>query len=78
MLDYIQDDFDVYEIEYKPPVEETPLGKLLPASNVEGAIDWLAQRVPAAIKSELRLDQDRVDKRYMARDDTADQVRAQD
>lgn len=80
VLDYVQDDFDVYEVEYKPPVEETPFGKLLPASKVERAIGWVAQKLTASIKSELQLlDTDqRVDKRYMAQDDTDQKIRVQD
>ena len=85
LVDYVQKGFDVYEVEYNPPPEETPLGKLLgtPATDdvSTGAIRWLVQQVASAIRSEL-LDttstkSPSVEERYMAQDDVADQIRSQ-
>ena len=66
VTEYIDDGFDVLEIEYKPPVQETPLGRLLqPASTttsssgsgsrnmMESAIQWLTRTVADAIRNEL-------------------------
>ena len=66
VTEYIDDGFDVLEIEYRPPAQETPLGRLLqPASRtnnsrsgsssnmVESAIQWLARTVADSVRNEL-------------------------
>lgn len=66
VTEYIDDSFDVLEIEYRPPAQETPLGRLLqPASRmtnsrsgsssnmVESAIQWLVRTVVDTVRNEL-------------------------
>jgi ClpP class serine protease len=66
VTEYIDIGYDVLEIEYQPPVQETPLGRLLqPASTTntisskhnnnvaESAIQWLVRTAANAIRNEL-------------------------
>lgn len=88
VTEYIDKGFDVLELEYKPPVPETALGRLLPATGAganvfESAIQWLVQTVAKAVKSELADGASSslnipVQERYRAQDDSADRIRSQD
>jgi len=81
LLDYVDDGYDVLEVEYKPPVPETALGKLLPATKGQSAVRWIVKTVADAVRAELKDSSALnvpVQDRYRAQDDSADRIRSQD
>lgn len=87
LTEYVDAGFDVLEVEYRPPVPETALGRLLPATSeagagpVESAVRWLVRTVASAVKAELSdssLLNQPIQERYKAQDDSASRIRSQD
>lgn len=89
LLERIQEGCDVYEVRYKPPVlENSVVDRLLqPATSTGGggpirsAIRWLVQLVATEIQAEMmnasQKDLTSPQSKYMAVDNTADQIRSQ-
>jgi ClpP class serine protease len=93
LIDFVDADYDVYEVAYAPPVPlESKLSALLPFGSIgSGAgeergiigkgISWLVRTAAAEVKSEfgadLNLNQS-VEKRFMAMDESSNRVRSQD
>merc|ERR1711971_48532 len=89
LMEYIDEGWEVYEVEYTPPDElglASPLA--LPGGNnskgrgrLSNGIRWLVRTLASEIRSELSnegLLQDNnfaVEKRYMAKDDQSDRVK---
>lgn len=91
LTDFVDADYDVYEVSYEPPKElkfALPLGLGAEAGGQDTGIlgrgvRWLVRTAAAEVKAELggaaNLDLNQsVEKRYMAVDDSADRVRSQD
>jgi len=86
ITDYVDQGYDVFEVDYTPPTETQleGLGKLLPAGESNGMIGrgirWFVRTIASELKSELGAGMDlndSVEKRYMAKDDSADRTRMQ-
>jgi len=91
LLNYVDLGYNVYEIAYEPPPEK-PLGLagLIPATSSSNDEDlplgrrmvrWLVTSVASEVKSAIKAEVEssgNVEKRYMARDDTADRVQIKD
>jgi serine protease SohB len=94
LIDFVDADYDVYEVKYEPPLPlESKFSRLLPfgsdgseAGQERGflgkGIQWLVRTAAAEVKAEfggagLDINQS-VEKRYMAKDDSAKRVRSQD
>ena len=86
LMNYVNLGYNVYEVEYKPPTEvPAGLSGLLPAGQADSSggsfgrkiIRWLVQSFAAEVRSVID-ESGSADKRFMARDDTAERVKAQD
>jgi serine protease SohB len=87
ITEYIDKSYDVFEIDYKPPIE-SPFGNLLAPSSqtskdtgvVGRAIRWLVRTVAEEFRSELLTTgsnvQKPVEEQYMAMDDTSERIRS--
>jgi signal peptide peptidase SppA len=93
LTEYVDSGHDVFQVEYRPPATESPLGKfLLPAGAnnensggiVASGIRWLVRTVVTAVQTELSSTMQSeslnkpINERYMAVDDTDQRVRSQD
>jgi hypothetical protein len=93
LTEYVDSGYDVFQVEYRQPATESPLGKLLlpaGANNensggiVASGIRWLVRTVVTAVQTELSSTMQSeslnkpINERYMAVDDTDQRVRSQD
>jgi ClpP class serine protease len=86
LLSYVDLGYNVYEVEYSPPLA-VPQGLAgLLATRESGstkssigrkAIRWLVESIAAEVRS-VQFDVNSPDKKYMARDDTSDRVQMRD
>lgn len=87
-MEKVNSGYDVYEVAYSPPIE-TPFGKLLPSAAeametqrsgggglIDSAVRWLVRQVKASVSRELG-QEDSLERRYLARDDTSERVKSQ-
>jgi signal peptide peptidase SppA len=85
LTEYVDNGYDVFQVEYRPPPTESPLGKLLlPAGSndensggiIASGIRWLVRTVVTAVQAELSSTMQSeswnkpINERYMAMDDT--------
>ena len=87
LTEYVDNGWDVYEVEYNPPdAASLALGKLPGTQETRGVLarsaQWLIRTLVREVRSELGsgLDlqqQKPVDQRYMMTDDTADRMRSE-
>jgi serine protease SohB len=94
LIDFVDADYDVYEVAYAPPVPlESKLSALLPFGSIGSeageqrgilgkGISWLVRTAATEIKSEFGgadLNLNQsVEKRFMAMDDSSNRIRSQD
>lgn len=81
LIDFVDEGYNVYEVEYSPP-QEIPQGlaQLLPSGRasagqdswLRSSIRWAVKTVADEVTAELGSS---VEKQYMARDDTSDRFR---
>ena len=89
LLDYIDNDYNVYQVKYDPPPDiPTPLAAFLASEdgspradsdNSMGrrAIRWLVQTLAEEVKAVASVETNApLEKKYMAKDDTMDRVKA--
>jgi serine protease SohB len=91
ITDYVGNGYDVYEVEYTPPVD-SPFGRLIPASaNARSASSdtgligqgarWVIRTIASEVKAEFGKEfniNKPIQERYMMIDDQADRVKSQD
>jgi len=86
VTEYIDAEFNVFDVKYDPPPEKPELSSLIPVgadSNGDGILSraarWMARTVAAEFKAELgNLDaSQRPDRKYMMKDDAGDRIRAE-
>jgi serine protease SohB len=89
ITEYVDAGFDVFEVEYAPPEEKSPLAQLLPAGSIGSGSDggllrrgvrWLVQAVAAEVQAEFGPSLGSgipIEQRVIARSDDADRVRSQ-
>jgi ClpP class serine protease len=93
LIDFVDADYDVYEVAYAPPVPlKSRFSQLLPFGSIESeagqergilgkGIQWLVRTAAAEVRSEFGADLNlnkSVEKRFMAMDDSSNRVRSQD
>jgi serine protease SohB len=92
LTDFVKSGHEVYEVEYKPPME-TPFGRIVPA-NIEGerssssdlfgqGVRWLVKTVAAELQAEFGSELNNVinkpiQERYMIMDNTSDRMKSQE
>jgi len=68
LTEYVDSGYDVYEVEYSPPLNESPLGSLLPAGQAQiggqqqqdqggvlgSAVRWLVRTLVQTVATEIR------------------------
>jgi ClpP class serine protease len=87
LLSYVDLGYNVYEVEYSPPLEVPQgLAGLLATAGESGstkssigrkAVRWVVESIAAEVRS-VQWDVNSPDKKYMARDDTSDNVQMRD
>ena len=85
LLEYVDQGYDVYEIDYSPPPEvPAGLAQLLPSSSQEGAgsfplraIRWMVNMIADEVQAAIA-EQGSVKNRYMAKDETSDRIQLRD
>jgi ClpP class serine protease len=89
LLEYVAGGYDVYEVEYSPPVE-SPFGKLLlgtvstqteDSSWLRSGVRWVVRTIASEVQAELSsstgLQQSRpIEQRYMVQDDASSRIKS--
>lgn len=85
--EYIDADYNVYDVKYDPPPEKPEFMSLIPVGVDESggiisrAARWLARTVAAEFKAELNnvdySSSQRPDRKYMMKDDSSERIRAE-
>lgn len=86
ITEYIDADYNVFDVKYDPPPEKPEFAGLLPIGAesaggnglVSRAVRWLARTVAAEFKSEMQdlTASQRPDRKYMMQDDSSERIRA--
>lgn len=82
LSEYVDDGWDVYEIEYTPPDASTLALRGFGGSKIGNVVQWLVRTLVKEVKAELGSDinlkqQVPLEERYLMLDDKADRVRAE-
>lgn len=81
LLEFVAKGFNVFEVEYQPPVE-TPFGKLVPAVGhgdnvIRKGLRWLVRTIAEEVDAELGIKQRPITERYLVENNDAERIRTE-